>query len=163
MKRYEVLAGLVNQRRYRRIVEVGVRDGETMLSLLASCPSIERYYAVDSDKDASFLAHTHDPRVIAILEPSVSASFKVEDKSVDLVFIDAAYDERSVFWDIGVWSPKVRPGGAITGYDYGNPAHRAVKQVVDLFFGPRVIDHEENGAYVWEVLVHEEDEIKQCE
>ncbi len=50
---------------------------------------------------------------------SVQAAAQVENGSIDWVFIDALHDYRSVRDDIRAWAPKVKPGGLISGHDYG--------------------------------------------
>jgi len=67
---------------------------------------------------------------------SVEASKLIPDESLDLVYIDASHDYKSVLSDITHWEPKVRPGGIVSGHDYGTEHHqtRSVKAAVDEFY-----------------------------
>ena len=49
---------------------------------------------------------------------SADAAKTIEDRSLDFVFVDARHDEASVREDLGLWYPKVRPGGIFAGHDY---------------------------------------------
>lgn len=49
----------------------------------------------------------------------VAARF-VPDGSQDVIFIDAAHNEKDVTADITAWKPKVRKGGILCGHDRGN-------------------------------------------
>ena len=58
----------------------------------------------------------------------------VEDRSLDLLFIDALHDYESVRDDISYWQPKVKHGGIICGHDYENRRFPGVKQAVHEVF-----------------------------
>lgn len=49
---------------------------------------------------------------------SVKAAEKVENESLDFVFIDADHSYEGCLADIQAWTPKVRHGGMIAGHDY---------------------------------------------
>jgi hypothetical protein len=49
---------------------------------------------------------------------SVEASNRVEDRTLDFVYIDARHDYESVLEDLRAWYPKLRPGGILAGHDY---------------------------------------------
>jgi hypothetical protein len=51
---------------------------------------------------------------------SVQVSQLIADKSQDVVFIDAAHNEKDVMADIIAWKPKVKKGGILCGHDRGN-------------------------------------------
>lgn len=80
---------------------------------------------------------------------SVEAAKTFEDNSIDFVHIDAAHDYENVMNDIKAWYPKVKPGGLITGDDYGwDGVYRAVNE----FFGTENIayyDHDNKNGNVW--------------
>jgi predicted O-methyltransferase YrrM len=57
--------------------------------------------------------------VEVIQSESINAAALVPNGSVDWVFIDALHDYASVRADIAAWSPKLRPGGLLSGHDYG--------------------------------------------
>ena len=60
----------------------------------------------------------HDVVTLVVAE-SGRASELFADGSCAMVFLDAAHDYASVHRDIGLWLPKVRPGGELAGDDYG--------------------------------------------
>ena len=66
----------------------------------------------------------------------------------DLVFIDACHLYDCVMNDIVAWYPLVKPGGWVTGHDYGVRQHHGVKEAVDEYFGQDNIDvHHEIWLY----------------
>jgi predicted O-methyltransferase YrrM len=65
---------------------------------------------------------------------SKSISTKFSDKSLDLVYIDAAHDYNSVREDILCWLPKVKSGGYIAGHDYRYDENIGVYQAVNDIF-----------------------------
>ena len=52
---------------------------------------------------------------------STEAARATDDKSLDMVFLDADHSYDGVKEDIHEWMPKVQPGGWIGGHDYGEP------------------------------------------
>jgi Methyltransferase domain len=52
---------------------------------------------------------------------SVEAAGSMADESVDWVYIDGNHTYEFVLEDLRSWYPKVRPGGLVTGDDYGRP------------------------------------------
>lgn len=59
------------------------------------------------------------PNVQLIRSTSMEALQYFPDESLDFVYIDANHALRYVIDDIWEWSKKVRPGGVISGHDYG--------------------------------------------
>lgn len=61
-----------------------------------------------------------------------SQKMRSEAISIDLIYIDAAHDEKSVYEDLSNWYPLIRKGGVICGDDWaygaqdGYPVRRAV-------------------------------------
>ena len=53
---------------------------------------------------------------------SVNAARLLDDKSFDMVFLDADHSYDGVKEDIHEWMPKVKPGGWLGGHDYGEPS-----------------------------------------
>jgi len=49
---------------------------------------------------------------------STDAAALFDDRSVDLVFLDASHDEAAVNDDIMAWRPKLRAGGILAGHDH---------------------------------------------
>ena len=66
------------------------------------------------------------------------AAERIEDGSLDFVYIDARHDYNSVKSDLRAWLPKIAPGGVISGHDYldGDRPEGlfGVRSAVDEFF-----------------------------
>lgn len=74
------------------------------------------------------------PFVEAVIAPSSAAAASFADGSLDWVFIDALHDFRNVARDIRTWAPKVKPGGLLSGHDYGRAGvTAAVRLLFDEF------------------------------
>lgn len=72
---------------------------------------------------------------------SVDAAHRVEDASLDFVYVDARHDRESVLEDLAAWFPKLRPGAVFAGHDYVDGAFPSgefgVRSAVDAFFRER--------------------------
>lgn len=86
---------------------------------------------LDIDYQAT-LKRLHDKHAIIIREFSVDAAKLIPDASLDYVYIDACHEAPHIGNDIAAWSPKVRPGGVVSGHDYIYP-HRDVITAVDAW------------------------------
>lgn len=75
-----------------------------------------------------------DPQVTILKKCSHEAYHDVPPE-VDLVFIDANHAYPIVKQDILLWDHKVRPGGILSGHNYGRKRLPGVKQAVDEIFG----------------------------
>jgi hypothetical protein len=64
---------------------------------------------------------------------SLEASQKVEDNSLDFVYIDALHDFDSVMMDLLLWNPKVKSGGIISGHDFVHYYQFGIIQAVQAF------------------------------
>ena len=142
-------------------VEVGVKEGKFSAAILerwqgevlisvdpwSEAPSAEYVDIanVPQQRHEEFLATT-----VARLAPfgerssiwrmtGDEAAAQLPDGALDFVYIDARHDYESVKSDIGVWYPKVAPGGVICGHDYVDGDLRegvfGVQSAVDEFFG----------------------------
>jgi predicted O-methyltransferase YrrM len=138
-------------------VEVGVLEGQSLIYLIEQATKAGkamRITGVDHFEDQSdnlypvFEANLlpYCDKFELIYGKSVEAAEMFEDKSIDLVFIDAAHDYESVKADIEAWLPKVR--GVIAGHDY-IPTYPGVMRAVDERFGSDVIkDYEFEGCWM---------------
>ena len=72
-----------------------------------------------------------------------------EDKSVDLLFIDANHEEEFVTNDITNFLPKMKTGATLCGHDWG---FDSVKAAVRKFFSDSEIKLEQ-GTSIWEVII----------
>lgn len=76
----------------------------------------------DEDRaKAEAVARCHTGRAFIYPWASVDAATRVQDQSLDMVFLDADHSYEGVTADIAAWLPKVRIGGWIGGHDYANP------------------------------------------
>ena len=127
--------------------EIGVKEGRFISYLLQQYPNLIMY-AVDPWEDQPNGAETYEGwdwgdiytqyrekiapyqnRVLELQHYSEQAAQHVEDFSLDFVFIDAQHDYDSVKRDIELWTPKLKPGGLLSGHDY-QPKFQGVIQAV---------------------------------
>jgi predicted O-methyltransferase YrrM len=130
------------------IVEVGVFGGASLLGVISSCqktnshiygidpwekieiangvpmPKDKKEIYRDSIKDIRLnlekiiKAENYSNNVTLIRDFSRNAVKKFKNKSVDIVFIDGDHAYNSVYEDLGLWLPKVKPGGIVWGDDF---------------------------------------------
>lgn len=60
------------------------------------------------------------PKTVLLVGLSWEMSSKIENNSVDIVYIDADHRYSSVVKDIKSWAPKVKYGGILSGHDCEN-------------------------------------------
>lgn len=74
---------------------------------------------------------------------SLEGAQRIENASLDYVFIDARHDYDSALEDLEAWFDKVKPGGILAGHDYADGEFPqgafGVKSAVDEFFAARGI------------------------
>ena len=153
MRRWEVLAAIAQGIDAKTFVEVGCKEGRTTGYLLANLPglqvtaidpwcpvpnSAEDYKDWDFEKiQSEFWRNVgeHKDRLQMMQTVSSAAVESFADKSVDVVFIDAAHDYKGCSEDIRLWLPKVREGGYLCGHDFNHKwpgVHRAVASAFPL-------------------------------
>ena len=66
----------------------------------------------------------HEDKIVFYEMDSIEASKKVEDKSLDFIFIDSYCSFEQAKDDIKVWYPKVKDGGIFAGHDWNMPLVR---------------------------------------
>lgn len=154
--------------------EIGVWMGRTAKELLAARPML-RHVMIDSwEKPPAGSAYADSPdriaqndqpyfdrcyeQTLAEVAPfgnraivhrmwSIDAVELFDGAVFDYVFIDAEHTYAGVKQDIGLWLPKVKPGGWIGGHDYGNlPRFPGVAAAVDEWFGDAI---ELDGDCTW--------------
>jgi hypothetical protein len=161
-----------------KVAEIGVFAGDlsrrllarrddlhlTMIDSWAEAPKAE--YAASDDFHASLRAdqqeHYFDltKRVTAFAgqrakimrADSKVAAGKIADASLDLVFIDADHSYEGCRDDILAWYDKVKPGGIISGHDYGNDDWKfgpMVKRAVDEFVQSHGLELELGENFTW--------------
>lgn len=115
-------------------VEVGVARGRYSKVLLENNPGL-KLYGVDpweahegyaDFEDQNQLSDYHQTaretlapyNFVEIQKYSMDAVNDFEDGSLDFVYIDANHVFPYIMDDICAWTPKVRPGGVVSGHDY---------------------------------------------
>ncbi len=119
--------------------EIGVYRGWTSEKLLAQRPNLCTLYLVDSwqgrrepsKEEAERRTGSAADRRCVLHMDSLVAATKVEDGSLDFVFIDADHSYEAVRADIRAWLPKLKPGGLLCGHDYLHPKCPGVAMAVD--------------------------------
>ena len=146
---------------YKVGAEIGVAKGSFSNLMFKGIPGL-KMYLVDpytKYKDVSRHVKPHpEIEVIAhrlmegcnaiwIKEPSEVAFSKIQDKSLDFVYIDGNHKHDYVMLDIILWSRKVRNGGMVSGHDY-NTASRRSKREVRLALENYTKQHRINPWYI---------------
>jgi predicted O-methyltransferase YrrM len=138
-----VMALVASRPSIRRYVEIGGYEGGSILTLgLRFLNRDIDFYCVESfmgnltgtmdghplPSRKRFMEHMGrfpSLRVHLVPGDSALAAALFDDASVDCVFIDACHETQTVLSDIDKWLPKLRPGGVISGDDYGWDTVRA--------------------------------------
>lgn len=146
------LVDLINNNNIKIMVEIGVYKSKGIKRILRSeVKSLEQYYAIDPFMLLGALyGHMGDitqeewdelysqscslmhwfPQLHIIRMQSHIAAKVFENKSLDLVYIDADHCYKAVTNDIDIWLPKIKKGGIISGHDYGDKKHPDVERAV---------------------------------
>ena len=128
--------------------EVGIGIAQSTCTFLQQCPRIVKMYAVDAYKPyANYIKDVYDGspffiadekqadyakitakhnirysgnehKVILLEEESLEAVNKIDDNSLDFIFLDAHSTPNEVIKDIEAWYPKVKQGGLFSGHDW---------------------------------------------
>jgi predicted O-methyltransferase YrrM len=134
--RRHFLEHLITINNFTSMIEVGVRRGGTLFHLLDKIPNLI-VYAIDTDIKQFYndgVKEKYGHRLIPMQGYSEVLADKIQDNSVDLVFIDANHSYEYVYKDIVKYSPKLKPTGLLTGHDIDYPGvNRAVKELVQQF------------------------------
>ena len=135
--RRHFLKHLIDTNSFSTILEVGVRDGRTTFHLLDQCPTIKKYYGVDTNISLFYndtIANKYNDKLIAIQGMSQDVHHKIDDASCDLIFIDADHSYPAVKQDIINYTPKLKPGGILSGHDIDFPGvNQAVNEMLENY------------------------------
>lgn len=71
------------------------------------------------------------PRCRIVRKYSVAAAAAVNDRSLDVVYIDGNHTFAAVTADLTAWLPKVRRGGVLAGHDYRVFPNKPMIHVID--------------------------------
>jgi len=171
MKRWQVVVDLVRANGWRAGAEIGVYAGETLHALLKHCrrltmiavdPLEPQRLTLDSLGDDGTKYRNTDwaalrkemqkrcnrwpDRLTWHKMRSQEAAAKIEEDSLDFVFIDADHAQASVEQDIMAWTPKIKRGGWLTGHDCDLPS---VRRALDRL----LTGWTEHPAQVWTISI----------
>lgn len=148
-----VIIDLVKEHGWKKGAEIGVLRGKTLFSVLDACPGLsmigvdqwkklplrdvdcaETYEQFDMRKlelDVCRRAATYRGRCLIFKGDTVEQAKRVQNRSLDFVFLDADHTEEGIRRDIEAWAPKVKKGGMVLGHDLHWPT---VRMVIDEIF-----------------------------
>lgn len=161
---------LIHEIEIRSIVEIGVFRGKNAEVLRQEFPDAHLYLVdpwvpdsiylksgsavsevqkiFDKARKRTYRLFENDPKATIIETFSHEATSHVPN-TVDVVFIDANHAYESVKQDILTWKPKVRPGGILSGHNYGRPRLPGVVQAVSEL----IPNHQLGQDEVWYTLM----------
>lgn len=139
------LVEILKELNFTKGAEVGVEKGKFSEYMLKNIPNLHLicvdpwapYHVNTQDREDRFYEETLerlkglDAEVMRM--PSIDASRKIANNSLDFVYIDALHDFDSVMVDMILWYPKVRTGGVFCGHDFFNHYQFGVIDAVRAF------------------------------
>lgn len=129
---------------FKKGAEIGVKAGTNAIYLCSVNPDLHLTCVDDwiprdgipwdfiEIEFGKCVARLKDYPIEVIRKNSVQAAAGIPNWSFDFVHIDAGHDFDSVMQDILLWVNKVRPGGIVSGHDYGD-LYPDVKCAVDAY------------------------------
>lgn len=132
---------------HEKIVEVGSWKGRSTHALLngnsGTVTAVDTWKGSQDPRDGTHGVDTFDEfitncgafeNLVVLRKPSVEAAKDFEDKSIDMVFIDAGHTYEELKEDIAVWLPKTKT--LICGHDYSDKWPGVMKAVDEAFGKP---------------------------
>lgn len=117
-------------------VEIGVQTGRFAKTLFEHNPTLHLYGIDPWESYTGYREHVTADKQDAMYDEararlsewtwspiraySVDAVSQFTDNSLDFVYIDGNHDFFHTTQDLHLWTPKVRPGGIISGHDYSH-------------------------------------------
>lgn len=118
------LKQLINERDLIGI-EIGVYAGAYALAYLEEL-DIKKIFLVDPylvRTKVEGIAHSklkdYENKIEWVKAKSADVANKFNDGSLDFVYIDGDHQYEAVLQDVGLYYPKVKKGGLVSGHDYG--------------------------------------------
>jgi Methyltransferase domain len=140
------LAALFGELGFTLGAEIGVEQGLYAETLCRANPGLhllcvdawQRYAGyrehVTQSKLEAFYQTTLDrlrPYAVTVTRAfSVEAARAIVDGCLDFVYIDSNHTLPQVIADLAAWAPKVRPGGIVSGHDYGRASVGHVREAI---------------------------------
>lgn len=141
------MASLFNDLGYTRGAEIGTEKGKYAQVLLERIPGL-RLYCIDPWEEylggegylnvgqgvhdrhhQQTLKRTGGYNVKIIKDYSANVVDNFGDNSLDFVYIDGNHRLDFVVQDLVLWTPKVKPGGIVSGHDYIKHAGKMASHV----------------------------------
>lgn len=124
-------------------LEIGSANGGSLLCAFLASQLVGRkihFIAIDPLLDwpiDDFRKNTQNIPCLKLLRlPSDQAVDKIDDNSIDLIFVDGNHEKEQVKRDIENYRPKLKIGGIFLGHDYGKKL-RCVMEAVNVMFNAR--------------------------
>lgn len=161
-QRFHWLADLVIKNNFKTGAEIGCKEGITTSYLLAHCPDLiltaidlwelnpsvlsqrafDYHSKWDYGKIREQFKNRTDPykdRLILLKGVSWEMADKVDDDSLDFVFIDADHVYNKIMKDLKAWGPKVKTNGILCGHDLQLPdVQKALKESFKRFTDTKI-------------------------
>ena len=142
------------------ILEIGSYLGRSTRALADACPG--HVYVVDTwtnyawvldptarDGDAVYrrcqqnlAPHLDTGHVTLWRGRSLDLTIWQQVPPCDLIFLDGDHSYGTVIQEIQLWAPRVKPGGILSGHDYGAPSTLGVTRAVQELYGQPDALHE---------------------
>jgi len=125
-----MIAELYKELDYKVGAEVGVELGKFSRTICDTVPGVKlfcidpwaAYNRNSQDREDNIyrnaMVRLNGCNIEVMRMTSLEASQKIDDNSLDFVYIDALHEFDNVMMDIILWSKKVRSGGIVSGHDY---------------------------------------------
>lgn len=130
------LLHLIEKYNFKVMAEVGVKFGRTTFFLLDNVPDLT-IYSIDKDISMFYndeIKAKYKDRLIPIEGYSFDVANKLENNSIDLIFIDADHSYEAVKKDIVAYTPKLKENGILSGHDIDYPGvNKAVTELIQNF------------------------------
>jgi predicted O-methyltransferase YrrM len=149
--RTEELTKILQENNYQTFVEVGVYNGDNILTLAHRFPNV-KFIGIDpyfdgeyNDRyelrnkqywDDKYMKVINKARALGnvtiIRKQSLEAAIEFEKESVDIIFIDAIHTYKDCKDDINNWVKVVKPNGVLSGHDYSTRFFGVIMAVNEL-------------------------------
>ncbi len=163
-KKYELLCNVIKKHNVKTYVEVGVFNAVNLINVYKNS-NLTKVYGVDNyinNDDWQTIEELNKIKIEAIdrmkkngiifyENSSLDASKLFDDKSIDMIFIDADHSYKGCKEDIEVWYPKIRDGGIISGHNFELKYLGVVQAVTEKFLNinllPKNIWYVKKGVF----------------